>query len=63
MLDEPHAVRPHSRGIGIGEALLALAAGDRAAATAALSALLEREPDLRESQRADHDLGPLVSDF
>ena len=63
VLDELHAVRPHSRGIGIGEALVSLAGGDRAGATAALSALLEREPDLRESLLADHDLGPLVSDL
>jgi hypothetical protein len=62
-IDELEAVRPHSRGVGIGEAILALAAGDRAAAEAALSALLEREPDLREALTADPDLGPLVSDL
>jgi mannose-6-phosphate isomerase-like protein (cupin superfamily) len=61
VVDELEAVRPHSRGVGIGEAILALAAGDRAAAEAALSALLDREPDLREALAADPDLGPLVS--
>jgi len=61
IIDELEVVRPHSRGVGIGEAILALAAGDRAAAEAALSALLEREPDLREALTADPDLGPLVT--
>ena len=63
IVDELQAFRPHSRGIGIGEAILALAAGDRAAAVASLSALLEREPDLRDALTTDPDLGPLLSDL
>jgi hypothetical protein len=63
VVDELEAVRPHSRGVGIGEAILALADGDREAAVAALSALLEREPELREALTVDPDLGPLVSDL
>jgi len=63
VVDELQAVRPHSRGVGMGEAILALAAGDRAAAVAHLSGLLEREPDLRDALATDPDLGPLVSDL
>jgi hypothetical protein len=60
IIDELRAMRPESPGVGIGEAILALLAGDRAAAAAAVTAVLAREPGLRDALATDPDLGPLL---
>jgi quercetin dioxygenase-like cupin family protein len=57
IVDDLRAQRPASPGIPIADALLALGAGDRAAAVAALG---DVDPRYREALRADPDLGPLL---
>jgi mannose-6-phosphate isomerase-like protein (cupin superfamily) len=60
IIDDLRATHPHSPGIEIGEALLALGRDDRQTAERILTALLSREPALAEPLATDADLGPLV---
>jgi hypothetical protein len=62
ILDELRAARPDSAGVGIGEALFAVAQGNIALAREELAAVLAEEPNLRIALAQDPDLGPLLED-
>jgi quercetin dioxygenase-like cupin family protein len=63
IIDGLRALRPESPGVDIGEALLALARGDRPAATRALGAVVDRHPEYRDALVSDPDLGPLAGEL
>jgi hypothetical protein len=58
-MDELRALRPDSPGVGIGDAIVALASGHRPAADDA--PVLARYPELRDDLVGDPDLGPLAA--
>ena len=60
IVEELRSARPHSPGIRIAEALLAVGAGDTALATRKLGEVLREEPDLRTALSHDPDLAPLL---
>ena len=60
IVEELRSARPHSPGIRIAEALLAVSAGDTALATRMLSEVLREEPGLRTALSQDPDLAPLL---
>jgi predicted Zn-dependent protease len=62
ILDELRAARPDSAGVGIGQALFAVAQGNIALAREELAAVLAEEPNLRIALAQDPDLGPLLED-
>ncbi|HEY1277127.1 MAG TPA: hypothetical protein VGF25_19630 [Thermoleophilaceae bacterium] len=62
MIDELRAARPGSPGIAIGEALLAVGAGDHETAREYLRAVVAEHPELRRPLESDPDLGGLVAD-
>jgi hypothetical protein len=61
IVEDLRSARPHSPGIPIGEALLAVGAGDTALATRKLGELLREEPGLRTALSQDRDLAPLLN--
>jgi hypothetical protein len=60
IVEELRSARPHSPGIPIAEALLAVGAGDTALATRKLGEVLGEEPGLRTALAQDPDLAPLL---
>jgi hypothetical protein len=60
ILDDLAAQRPDSAGVAIGEALLALAQGDEAAAREHLRAALAQDPSVSEGLRSEPALGRLL---
>jgi hypothetical protein len=60
VLEDLRIVYAGSPAVLVGEAVVAAATGDRAAALAALDELLELRPELRERLLDDPDIGPLL---
>ena len=61
VLDDLRAAYAGSPAVLVGEAVVAAARGERAAAQATLRELLELRPELRERLGDDPDLGPLLA--
>jgi hypothetical protein len=63
ILDDLAAERPDSPGVGIGEALFAVAQGDEATAREHLRLVLAEDPGLRQALSTEPDLAPLLDDL
>lgn len=60
ILEELRRVLPGDRGVDVGEALLALGAGQVAAARTIVARLIHDQPELRAVLASDPDLGALL---
>lgn len=60
ILEELRRALPGDRGVDVGEALLALGAGEVATACAIVARLIEEQPELRAVLASDPDLGALL---